>query len=143
MMIEYGYAVSIKDAMENYLNKKKFGEEYITPEEAITAINESDGVPVLAHPFYGDGSQLILGDDMDKRLRRLISFGIKGVECYYSGFTSKLVGQMLEFADKYDLYVSAGSDYHGTNKLVKLGDTNLADASKAHCRLIKFVERFI
>ena len=35
----------------------------------------------------------------------------------------KLIIQMLEFAEKYGLYVTAGSDYHGKNKLVTLGDT--------------------
>ena len=143
MMIKYGYASSIKDAMDNYLNKKKFGEDCISPEEAINAINESSGIPVLAHPCYGDGSQLILGEEMDKRMKRLVSYGLKGTECYYSGFTSKLIEQMLGYAEKYDLLVTAGSDYHGTNKLVRLGDTNLPDASKADRRLLEFVERFI
>ena len=34
-----------------------------------------------------------------------------------------LIKQMLSFAEKYGLYVTAGSDYHGKNKLVLLGDT--------------------
>ena len=32
---------------------------------------------------------------------------------------------MLGFAERYGLYVTAGSDYHGSNKLVVLGDTGL------------------
>ena len=32
---------------------------------------------------------------------------------------------LLEFGRSYDLYVTAGSDYHGTNKTVILGDTGL------------------
>ena len=30
-----------------------------------------------------------------------------------------------DFAEKYDLYVTAGSDYHGKNKFIALGKTNL------------------
>ena len=35
----------------------------------------------------------------------------------------KLRDENLYFADKYNLFVTAGSDYHGNNKSVKLGDT--------------------
>jgi len=141
LMMQYGYASSIKDAMDNYLNKKKFGSAYTLPEDAITAILKSGGVPVLAHPIFGDGDQLILGEEMDERLRYLIDFGLEGVEAYYSGFSHKLIGQMLSFAEKYDLYITAGSDYHGKNKLVKLADTNLENAAEAAPGFMRFWER--
>ena len=35
---------------------------------------------------------------------------------------------MLGLAEKYDLYVTAGSDYHGKNKMISLGETNLNKA---------------
>jgi hypothetical protein len=95
---------------------------------------------VLAHPVYGDGDQLILGDEMDNRIRRLKDFGLMGLEAFYSGFTARLTHQMLEYADKYDLLVTAGSDYHGKNKLVRIGDTNLPSVSEAPERLKQFVE---
>lgn len=62
---------------------------------------------------------------MDRRIRRLMEYGLKGLEGFYSGFTGKLCRQILSFAERYDLYVTAGSDYHGGNKLVQLGDTGL------------------
>ena len=143
MMIKYGYASSIEDAMNNYLNKKKFPNRTISPQEAVNSILSGGGVPVLAHGFFGDGSQLILGNDMEERIRHLLDFGIEGLECYYSGFTAKLVGQMLDFADKYDLYATAGSDYHGGNKLVRLRDTNLDKVSDDPGRVRKFLERVL
>ena len=39
---------------------------------------------------------------------------------------------MLSYADRYHLLVTAGSDYHGTNKQIMLGNTGLEDISKAH-----------
>jgi len=141
MMIKYGYASSVKEAFNNYLNRKKFPNEYLTPEKAIRAVIGGNGIPVLAHPAYGDGSQLIIGEDMDKRLKRLKEFGLQGIECYYSAFTPKLVQEMLDFADKYDFLVTAGSDYHGLNKLVMLGDTNLKKVSEGSRRLRDFLER--
>ena len=143
LMIRYGYADSIDQAMHDYLDKKKYKNEYIRPEEAITAILESKGIPVLAHPPYGDGSQLIIGEEMDRRLRHLLDFGLMGAECYYSGFTDRLRDEMLDLADKYDLYVTAGSDYHGENKLVILGDSGVTRISEASVRLKRFVERVI
>ena len=123
LMVKYGYAESKEQAIDEYINKAGFKSERIGPAETIEAILGSGGIPVLAHPFYGSGDQLILGDEMDARLRHLMDMGLKGVEAFYSGFSVKLIKQMLSFADEYGLYVTAGSDYHGVNKLVKLGDT--------------------
>lgn len=139
LMIRHGYASSIQEAMKDYLNKKKFPNVYIRPETAIQIIRDCGGVPVLAHPFYGDGSQLILGEEMEERLKRLIGYGLQGVENFYSGFTVKLTLQMLALAERYDLYVTAGSDYHGTNKLVPLGDTNLPSVTGAPVQLKRFL----
>ena len=129
LMVKFGYAGSKKEGIDNYLNKIHFKSEYVRPEEAIAGILDAGGIPVLAHPAYGSGDELILGDDMETRLKRLIDFGIRGIEAYYSGFTEKISAQMLALAEKYVLYVTAGSDYHGTNKIVKLGDTGLGNVS--------------
>ena len=143
LMVKYGYVSSKEDAINNYINKLHFKSDYVRPEEAITGILESGGIPVLAHPSYGSGDQLILGDEMDARLQRLTGFGLQGVEAFYSGFTPKLCKQMLDFADKYDLYVTAGSDYHGKNKLIELGDNNLPDKSDWPDRLTAFLNAVI
>jgi hypothetical protein len=71
--------------------------------------------------------QLHLSEEMEMSLKRLIGFGLRGVEAFYSGFSPKLISQMLDYAEKYQLYVTAGSDYHGKNKLVRLGDTGMAE----------------
>ncbi|MBR3645038.1 MAG: PHP domain-containing protein [Lachnospiraceae bacterium] len=125
LMVKYGYAPTKELAITEFINKKKFPNQYVTPKEAIRAILAGGGIPILAHPFYGSGDELILGDDMDFRLRHLIKLGIRGVEAFYSGFTDNLRNNMINFAEKYDLLITAGSDYHGTNKLVPLGDTGL------------------
>ncbi len=140
LMIRLGYVKTIDEAMARYLNQVRFPGEYVRPEEAIRGILGGGGIPVLAHPAYGDGDQLILGEEMDARLRRLIGFGLKGLEAYYSGFTAKLRAEMLAFADRYDLYVTAGSDYHGKNKLIELGDTGLEPGQAMHGGLKRFIE---
>jgi len=143
LMVRYGYAESKEDAFDKYLNKLRFKDQYVRPEEAIRGILGSGGIPVLAHPPYGDGDQLILGDEMEERLKRLMNFGIKGVEGFYSGFTPKLCQMMLGLAEKYDLYVTAGSDYHGKNKLIALGDNNLPEKSEWPEGLTRFIDDVI
>ena len=139
LMVQHGYAENITQAISEYINKKEFENVHVHPEEAIEGILRSGGIPILAHPSYGDGDELILGEEMDQRLRRLMEFGIKGVEAYYSGFTPKIQEEVLNFADKYDLYVTAGSDYHGGNKMVELGWTNLDDVADAPAGLARFL----
>lgn len=143
LMVKYGYAPSKEEAINKYINGIRFKSEYVRPEEAIQGILESGGIPVLAHPPYGSGDQLILGEEMEDRLKRLMDFGIKGVEGFYSGFTPKLCQMMLRLAEKYDLYVTAGSDYHGRNKLVILGDNNLPEKSEWPKGLTEFIKKVI
>ena len=140
LMIRYGYAKSINDAIKNYIDQIHFRTEYVRPEEAIEGILAAGGIPVLAHPCYGSGDELILGSEMDARLRRLTDFGLQGVEAFYSGFTDKLRGMMLDFAARYGLYVTAGSDYHGTNKMIAPGDTGLDRCAEWPDGLIRFLE---
>ena len=140
LMVEHGYASSIKEAIDKYIDQNRFPNVYIRPEEAIRAIEESGGIPVLAHPSYGSGNELIVGREMDERLQRLTAMGLRGVEAYYSGFTLKLQEEILAFASEYDLYVTAGSDYHGQNKMIEIGDNNLESVDGAAEGLKRFLK---
>ena len=143
LMVRYGYASTKEEAINKFINQIHFHSEYVRPEEAIEGILGAGGIPVLAHPSYGSGDQLILGEEMDARLRRLTEMGLQGVEAYYSGFTSKLREEMLAFAGKYDLFVTAGSDYHGTNKLVVLGDTGCENAAEGPEGMRRFLDAIL
>lgn len=139
LMMQYGYAASIAEAFNRFLNHASIPSVYIRPEEAIGAILRSGGIPVLAHPSYGSGDEVIVGPEMEERLQRLMAFGVQGVEAYYSGFSPKIEGDMLDLAEKYGLYVTAGSDYHGSNKLVRLGNNHLDDAREGPEGLKRFL----
>ena len=123
LMVRYGFAESKDQAIRQFLNELHVRGDYVRPEEAIRGILDAGGIPVLAHPCYGDGDQLILGPELEERVERLMDFGLQGLEAYYSGFPEKLRNQVLALAERRGLYVTAGSDYHGKNKLVRLGDT--------------------
>ena len=61
---------------------------------------------------------------------RLKAAGLRGLECYYSAFTPRQREIMLALAERYRLLVTAGSDYHGANKTVSLGQTGGADPAR-------------
>ncbi len=140
LMVEYGYAKSIPDAIENYIKKKKFNYGNLNPPEVIDAILSGGGIPVLAHPVYGNGSQNIHGDELEERVKRLVGLGIQGLEGYYSKYDDASREEVLGLADKYGLYVTAGSDYHGSMKKVVLGNTGFKDPEKAPEGMHRFFE---
>jgi len=123
LMVEYGYAKSIQDAIENYIKKKKFKALNLEPHEVIEAILAAGGIPVLAHPVYGSGNQDIRGKELEDRVDRLMEMGLKGLEGFYSRYDRETGMEVLNLAKKRRLYVTAGSDYHGTIKTVVLGHT--------------------
>ncbi|MBQ5952226.1 MAG: PHP domain-containing protein [Lachnospiraceae bacterium] len=140
LMVKLGYVKTKEIGIRNYINKLLIRTQYVRPEEAISGILGGGGIPVLAHPAYGSGDQLILGEEMEERLKRLMDFGLQGVEAYYSGFPKRIREEMLGFAKRFGLYVTAGSDYHGRNKLVVLGDNGLDDAADGPDGLQRFLE---
>ena len=139
LMVKYRYVRDKQQAFAKYLNQVKTENISYKPEDAVSAILQSGGIPVLAHPSFGSGDELFMGEEMENRLLHLLDFGIRGLEAYYSGFSPKLQEEILELAEKYDLYVTAGSDYHGNNKMVKLGDNRLASIDQG----LEGLQRFL
>lgn len=140
LMVKYGFARTKEEAIRQFIDQLRSRTEYIRPETAIEGILGAGGIPVLAHPCYGSGDELILGDEMDRRLKKLMGFGLQGMEAFYSGFSDKLRQEMLAFAKQYGLYVTAGSDYHGKNKLIAMGDTGLAPEMGLPAGLRRFLK---
>lgn len=141
LMVRLGFAETKEQAIRDFIDLAPVsGPSYLRPEEAISGILASGGIPVLAHPCYGSGDQLILDQDLAQRVDRLREMGLMGLEAFYSGFSRKMQNQVLDLARDRNLYVTAGSDYHGTNKLVQLGDTGLAPGSRLAEGLIRFLQ---
>ena len=128
-MEQYGFAPTKEDAFRLYIDKYPAVGIHVRPEDAIAAITSAGGIPILAHPSSGSGKERIVGADMEKRLLKMMRYGVRGLEAYYSAFSAETRGELLALAEKYDLYVTAGSDYHGTNKTVRLGDTHLDETA--------------
>ena len=121
-------------AMKKYLDGCKSGDTRFTGEEAINAIKTSGGIPVWAHPLGGEGEEHINQKDFYTKFEVLKSQGIKGLECYYSRYSQEEIEFLVNVANKNNMLISGGSDYHGSNKdipLAKLNiDTKFIDISK-------------
>jgi hypothetical protein len=65
----------------------------------------------------------------------LKNFGLMGLECYYSRYTIEQADMLASVAVKNGLRVSGGSDYHGENKPVHLGELNASGVPVTEDRL--------
>ncbi|MBP5654689.1 MAG: PHP domain-containing protein [Clostridiales bacterium] len=140
LLVKYGYADKMSEAISKYVDGAKCRNMHVRTEVAIKCIRESGGIPVLAHPSYGSGGEFITGAEMDRRISRLKDMGLEGVEAYYSTFTEDLIHEMTILADKYKLLVTAGSDYHGANKDIKLGYNKLKSVPEGHHGVRDFID---
>lgn len=129
MMLKKGYVKTKMEGFEAFSGCPDT-EPTLSPEEAIDAIIQANGIPVLAHGILADGSKKLSEEEIAGRVVRLKAAGLRGLECYYSAFTPRQREIMLALAERCRLLVTAGSDYHGTNKTVSLGQTGGADPAR-------------
>lgn len=116
LLVKRKMAKTNVEAMQKYLDGIKTGNTRFSIEEAIDAIVTSGGIPVWAHPLGGEGEKHIAHEKFMPRLEKMIAYGIKGLECYYSRYTLEEVKFLINCATSNNLLISGGSDYHGTNK---------------------------
>ncbi|MDE6181906.1 MAG: PHP domain-containing protein [Eubacteriales bacterium] len=121
-LVNKGYVKSIKEAFALYLGENKpafVSKKLINYKDAINLISNSGGICVLAHPYiYGYSEK-----DLENNIKQLKNDGLTGIECYYSSHTKKQVNNLLNICKKYNLKISAGSDFHGDNRPeVSLGE---------------------
>ena len=88
----------------------------------IKAIKASDGISVWAHPLGGEGEPLLSAEVFKSRLHELYNLGIQGLECYYSRYINEQENFLAQSARENNLLISGGSDYHGLNKTITLGE---------------------
>ena len=114
-LFEKGYVKSRQEAFARYLGDHTryfVPREKVTPIQAVDLILQAGGVPILAHPpLYHMGS-----DKLDRLVFELKSAGLMGIEAVYSTYSRQDERDMLSLAQKYDLLLSGGSDFHGSNK---------------------------
>lgn len=118
ILIKKNLGNDYKEIRNNYLSNMNCKTSYrANIKKVCNVVIESGGIPILAHPKE---MEIRYGVKLENVIKGLIKCGIKGIEVYHSIHTEEDIKRYLEIANKYNLVISGGSDYHGNDK-IKLG----------------------
>lgn len=125
IMLKKGYVSCKSDAFKNYLGKG--GAAFVEkrdyqPADAIDILVRNGAFVSLAHP------KLITDDfaEVERIVSDLVKHGLRGLEVNYYSFSKKDREKYMALAEKYNLIITGGSDFHGVNRVESsLGGTGL------------------
>ncbi|MBO5941113.1 MAG: PHP domain-containing protein [Kiritimatiellae bacterium] len=118
-LVDHGYSTDVRSAFKDYLTPSSPPGTccYVTryhpdPAEAFNVIHAAGGVAVMAHPKYWTKDSRMLRDGLAK----LKEIGLDGIEAVYQANEPEETIDHLRAAKELGLCVTAGSDFHGSNK---------------------------
>lgn len=105
-----------------YYGKYECGHEkfdFPSVKEVCDITHEAGGYVVLAHPcnYYKDKTK----EEILEKFEILKGLGIDGIECYYPANSELMTETSLEFCNKNNMIITAGSDGHGDFGAVSKG----------------------
>ena len=122
VLLQKGYTTTIQEAFDKYLGKGApayFDKFRLNAEDAIAMITDAGGVPVLAHPFTLKCKNQ---GELEGLIKHLTSHGLQGIEVYYTEHNEKQISRYRLLAERNNLLLTGGSDFHGANMAgVELG----------------------
>jgi predicted metal-dependent phosphoesterase TrpH len=122
VLLKKGYVKTPREAFEKYLGKgaPAYTDKFrFDPCDAIAHIRAAGGIPVLAHPFT---IKYKTAGELEAIIADMAGWGIMGIEAYYSEHNETQVRMYKDLAEKYNLVLTGGSDFHGQNiKGISLG----------------------
>jgi len=124
-LMRAGVVTSVDEAFAKFLNDR--GRYYLpssrTPvEDSIEMIAQAGGVTVLAHAFAAHRGPTVSGEV----IKDLAGLGLAGVEVDHPDHDDDARARLRRLADELDLVTTGSSDYHGTNKTIRLGQETTA-----------------
>ena len=111
-LVKHGVVKTRQQAFDQYLAR---GRKWYVPrvctnlDEAIVAIRESGGVPVLAHPM----SLYLSWGRLPDFLTDCYEKGVVGIEAFHPGARVTECLRLEELGRKIGFVITAGSDFHG------------------------------
>jgi len=120
-LVEKGFARTRQEVFNRFLgrgNKYYIKSEFMDTAKVIGIIKKAGGAPVLSHPYVEDYQSEF------KNIEKLIEAGLIGIESlsasdeqipkHYPANTNQITKQIDQIAEKYNLILTIGSDYHGS-----------------------------
>ncbi|MGO0122750.1 PHP domain-containing protein [Desulfothermobacter acidiphilus] len=114
-LVEAGVVSSIEEAFQCFLGRGRpayVPRASFAPTEAVKAIRQAGGVPVLAHPGLNQA---------EKFLPELLAAGLLGIEVEYPEHSPEQRAYYRKLAASFNLIATGGSDYHGPHYRHPLG----------------------
>ncbi len=142
-LVDDGYFDDVQKAA-TYVSKelKTKVNAKLDAEFVIKSMSKIGAKMVWAHSIYGVGEKPKSFELVDELVGELKEFGLAGLECYYSLYSNEEIDRLKKIAKKHGLFITCGSDYHGKNKSVKIGQLS-SDGTKVNENDIKLDEIFI
>lgn len=128
-MVEAGAAADLDDAFDRFLADGAPAWEpkhALGGTEAVRLLRDAGGVAVLAHP----GCTRM----PDGLFDRMVAAGLAGVECGHPGHDPEIAAAWELETRRRELVPTAASDFHGTQKPVKIGARTTTAATLARLR---------
>lgn len=116
LMMKKKYVFSVQEAFDKYLAEGRncYVERLMpTPQEAISLIKNSGGIPVLAHLML---YKKLNAAQKETLVHELKEDGLIGIETYYSTYTPVEQLYVSSLAKQWGLSETGGTDFHGQNK---------------------------
>lgn len=132
-LVAAGLVGSVSEAFETYLYR---GSPYYARKQdievlrAIGLVRAAGGVPVFAHPLARRRGPVV----DDDAVIAMAEAGLGGLEVDHVDHDQEDIAHLRGLAADLGLLVTGSSDYHGTNKLVRLGDR--ATAPEAYAEIL-------
>jgi predicted metal-dependent phosphoesterase TrpH len=126
---------------DNFLNDMDDTDFRIQASTVFEMLKDAKGVVSLAHPIEIQEDHNLNFEQLFKLIKNLKDLGLVSLEVYHNKHTQRHIMQYSKIADELSLKVSAGSDYHGTNKKVALGQVT-ADGSVPSSKQITILNCF-
>ena len=123
-LVEAGHVQSMTEAFDQYIGSKRpayVPRQTIPPAEAIELIHAAGGVAVLAHPVYVRDFPTAVSD--------FVKVGLDGIEVCYPDHTPEIEARARALADRFQLIMTGGSDFHGLN----VPDKAMLGLAVGHC----------
>ncbi len=129
-LMRAGVVSSVDEAFAKFLNDR--GRYYLpssrTPiENSIEMIDRAGGVTVLAHAFATHRGPTVTAEI----IKELAGLGLAGVEVDHPDHDDDARKRLRTLADELSLITTGSSDYHGTNKTIRLGQETTAEEQLA------------
>lgn len=125
-LLRAGLVDSVSDAFGSYLAGS--GPYYVAKADtdlydAIELIRRAGGATVLAHPGSRGAARILT----DEQLADLGEAGLTGLEADHPDHDRPTRARLHAVADRLGLLATGASDYHGTNKSLRLGQDSTGE----------------